>query len=152
VEELHGKVGKRGGHQGKGRSALNLNPTDIGRGLLTVVGVTFSQGNAILKTQPARAVAFYTQAICLDSENPVYYLNRAVSNNLQTSPAALTNRADNLSHARPLSTPSRTMRTQRSTALAPLNSTSRISRLGTAVPSPVKASADSTRPNKVGFV
>lgn len=37
------------------------------------------QGNAILKTQPARAVAFYTQAICLDSENPVYYLNRAVS-------------------------------------------------------------------------
>lgn len=39
------------------------------------------QGNTILKTQPARAVAFYTQAICLDSENPVYYLNRAVSGN-----------------------------------------------------------------------
>ncbi len=40
-----------------------------------------SQGNAILKTQPARAVAFYTQAICLDSENPVYYLNRAAAFN-----------------------------------------------------------------------
>ncbi|GHJ87005.1 hypothetical protein NliqN6_3407 [Naganishia liquefaciens] len=38
-------------------------------------------GNAILKTQPARAVAFYTQAICLDSENPVYYLNRAAAFN-----------------------------------------------------------------------
>lgn len=48
---------------------------------LKLIRCLLAQGNAILKTQPARAVAFYTQAICLDSENPVYYLNRAAAFN-----------------------------------------------------------------------
>jgi hypothetical protein len=71
---MYGAMGKGSSSQGKGRG---MSTVTLVRGN-SLSSLAVLQGNAILKTQPARAVAFYTQAICLDSENPVYYLNRAV--------------------------------------------------------------------------